>query len=169
MKHDVTFRNATFEDLELLKHWDEQPHVKQSDPDSDWEWESELKYDPEWRQQLIAEVDGKPIGFLQIIDPYLEETHYWGNIEPNQRAIDIWIGEVDYLNKGFGTQMMQMALQKCFENQEVTRVVIDPLESNKAAHRFYERIGYQFVENRYFDNDYCKVYEMRREVWMNNL
>lgn len=40
---------------------------------------------------------------LQIIDPYEEETHYWGPIKKNKRAIDIWIGEEKNLNKGYGT------------------------------------------------------------------
>lgn len=158
----MKLRPATPEDLELLRYWDEQPHIIASDPDTDWEWETELLNTPEWREQLIAEVNDKPIGFIQIIDPALEETHYWGEVENNLRAIDIWIGEVDYIGKGYGTKIMRMALKHCFGVPEVTAVLIDPLISNTRAHRFYERCGFKFLEYRNFDGDECKVYQLTR-------
>ncbi len=83
------FRPATPADLSLLRYWDKQPHIIAADPNTDWEWETELLKRPAWREQLIAEVDGKPIGFIQIIDPALEETHYWGRVEDRLRAIDL--------------------------------------------------------------------------------
>ena len=43
---------------------------------------------------------------MQIIDPLAEPTHYWGEVEPNLRALDIWIGEKDALGRGYGTAMM---------------------------------------------------------------
>ena len=45
----ITLRTATINDLALLRHWDEQPHVKASDGDEDWNWEYELQRFPEWR------------------------------------------------------------------------------------------------------------------------
>jgi RimJ/RimL family protein N-acetyltransferase len=75
---------------------------------------------------------GRPIGFVQIIDPAREESHYWGDCEPNLRAIDIWIGEADCLNKGYGTQMMRLAIERCFADPSVTAILIDPLASNTA-------------------------------------
>jgi aminoglycoside 6'-N-acetyltransferase len=101
----MNLRSATPADLDLLRHWDEQPHVTASDPNDDWGWEVELERNPEWREQLIAEIDGRPIGFIQIIDP---------------------------------------------------------LASNTRAHRFYERLGFQFVERRQFGDDDCFVYRINR-------
>lgn len=163
MNHLITLRPATIADLDLLRRWDEQPHVVASDPNDDWEWETELLHNPDWREQLIAELDGRPIGFVQIIDPALEETHYWGeDIGLNQRAIDIWIGEADALGKGYGTEMMRQALQRCFADSSVTAVLIDPLASNTRAHRFYERLGFRFVEERRFGEDDTFVYRIGR-------
>ncbi len=160
----VSFRNATLGDLDLLRYWDEQPHVLASDPNDYWGWEEDLsKPQPEWRKQLIAEVNGKPIGFLQIIDPQLEETHYWGDVEENLRAIDIWIGEKDYLNKGFGTQMMKLAIEQCFSEPNISAIIIDPLVSNKGAIRFYKRLGFKFVEYRTFGEDECMVMSLEKD------
>ncbi|HEX5669460.1 MAG TPA: hypothetical protein VFX73_11690, partial [Chitinophagaceae bacterium] len=76
----LILRKATIADREILELWDEQPHVMDSDPNDDWNWAYELTRDPDWREQLIAEVDGRPIGIVQIIDPAREESHYWGEI-----------------------------------------------------------------------------------------
>jgi len=162
----ITLRPASIEDLSLLQHWDQQPHVKASDDeDDDWNWEYELERFPAWREQLIAELDGEPIGCVQIIDPAEEETHYWGQVEPNLRAIDIWIGEAEDLGKGYGTVMMNLALERCFADDKVTAVLIDPLETNHGAIHFYERIGFQFVERRRFNGSHCLVYKYDRADW----
>jgi aminoglycoside 6'-N-acetyltransferase len=155
-------RATTPEDLALLQRWDEQPHVIAADPNDDWAWEVELHKHPDWREQLIAEVDGRPIGFIQIIDPAREESHDWGDVPANRRAIDIWIGEEVDLGKGYGTTMMHLALARCFAVPEVSAVLIDPLASNTRAHRFYERLGFRFVERRRFGQDDCVVYRLER-------
>ncbi|WP_019509378.1 GNAT family N-acetyltransferase [Pleurocapsa sp. PCC 7319] len=161
----LNLRSATSADLTLLQHWDKQPHVIASDPNDDWAWEIELERDPEGREQLIAEIDGRPIGFIQIIDPAKEESHYWGNVPENLRAIDIWIGEETDLGKGYGTKMMQLALSRCFTDSQVKAVLVDPLANNIRAHNFYERLGFQFIEQRRFGNDDCFVYCLEREDW----
>jgi aminoglycoside 6'-N-acetyltransferase len=158
----VRLRSANLNDLDLLRRWDEQPHVVASDPNDDWNWEVELARNPPWREQLIGEVDGRPVGFIQIIDPATEEAHYWGDVPADLRAIDIWIGDADDLNRGYGTAMMKLAIARCFSVPEVSAILIDPLASNTAAHRFYERLGFQFVERRQFGGDHCFVYRLER-------
>lgn len=161
-KTTINLRTATSDDLELLRYWDEQPHVISSDPNDDWGWEVELKRSPDWREQLIAQIGDRPIGFIQIIDPAREDSHYWGDVTANLRAIDIWIGEETDLGKGYGTKMMQLAIERCFADPNVTAILIDPLASNTRAHRFYERLGFQFVERRWFGDDDCFVYRLNR-------
>ncbi len=168
-KLTIQLRPATINDLSLLEHWDRQAHVIASDPDDDWNWTHELNRTPSWREQLIAELNGHPIGFLQIIDPAEEDSHYWGAVPPHLRAIDIWIGEKENLGKGYGTQMMQLAFARCFSDALVTAILIDPLASNVDAIRFYERLGFQFVENRRFENSDCKVYRLTRLDWESRL
>ncbi|WP_081972521.1 GNAT family N-acetyltransferase [Leptolyngbya sp. KIOST-1] len=107
---DLALRPAILADVGLLRHWDEQPHVNAADPNDDWGWEVELGRTPAWREQFIAELKGRPIGFLQIIDPAQEDSHYWGEVPAHLRAIDIWIGEPTELGKGYGTTMMKLAL-----------------------------------------------------------
>ncbi|MFK7972604.1 MAG: GNAT family N-acetyltransferase [Bacteroidia bacterium] len=163
----IILRPGKLSDVPLLCYWDEKPHVIASGAaDEDWDWEKELAHDPVWREQLMSELDGRPIGFVQIIDPLLEETHYWGEVPPHLRAIDIWIGEEEDLGKGYGSEMMRQAFGRCFAPPEVEAILIDPLTRNTAAHRFYERLGFVFVENRDFYGDDCKVYRLSRKDWL---
>jgi aminoglycoside 6'-N-acetyltransferase len=165
----LVLRPANLADAPLLRRWDEQPHVVASDPNDDWQWETELGRSPDWREQLIAELDGRPIGFVQIIDPQREESHYWGEVPANLRAIDIWIGEPTDLGKGYGTRIMALALARCYADPAVSAVLIDPLATNIRAHRFYERLGFRFVERRRFGADACCVYRLERADYLSRL
>ncbi|HEY3386119.1 MAG TPA: GNAT family N-acetyltransferase [Saprospiraceae bacterium] len=161
----IQLRNATTADKEIVKYWDKQQHVIDSDPDDDWNWDYELSRTPVWREQLIAELDGRAIGFVQIINPAQEESKYWGEISEGFRAIDIWIGSENDLGKGYGTQIMQQALTRCFLSPEVHAVLIDPLASNTRAITFYERLGFKWVEDRRLGDSDCKVYCINRDAW----
>lgn len=169
----VRLRPATLDDAPMLAAWDREPHVIEcstDDPEADIafggiEWREELSDQSDLSFYRIAEVEGRPIGVMQIIDPHLEPTHYWGEIEPGLRAIDIWIGPKDALNRGYGTQMMTLAIDGCFSAPEVTAIVIDPLNSNAEAHRFYQRLGFAVVGRRMFDADDCLVHRLERATW----
>ena len=164
----IIFRSATINDLSTLLYWDTKQHVIDCDPDDDWNWEYELSRTPPWREQLIAELNGIPIGFIQIIDAHEEETHYWGTVEPNTKAIDIWIGEESNLNKGHGTVMMQMAIKRCFADPKTPRILIDPLKTNTKAQQFYQKLGFTFLEERKFDDVDCIVYKLLNPSFENN-
>jgi len=163
----VTLRPATPADAPLLRHWDRQPHVIAAKTDEDWQWETELRIQRDWREQFIAEVGGHPIGFLQVMDPE-QEGQYWGCIEPGHRAIDIWIGEKAYLGRGYGTRMMKLAIARAFADPSVSAVLVDPREANRGACRFYERLGFEYVVKRCLDDEYCAVYRLTRPAAVAN-
>lgn len=163
----IKLRPSSIDDLPILQHWDKQPHVIESDLNDNWDWETELRHEPSWREQLMAELDGRPIGFVQIIDPALEETHYWGDVPEGLRAIDIWIGGAEDLGKGYGTVMMELAINRCFSDAAVFAILIDPLATNVRAHRFYARLGFRFIEQKRLgdDDSDCFIFELSRKDW----
>lgn len=163
----MKLRHATIADVPTLEAWDRNAHVISATGNDDgmYVWAVEIPRVVDWREFLIGEIDGRPIGMIQIIDPEREESHYWGDIEPNLRAIDIWIGAARDLGRGYGTTMMRLAIDRCFAAPEVTAVLIDPLVSNVDAHRFYERLGFQRVDRRMFGEDDCYVYRLERQSW----
>lgn len=170
---ELTLRRATLSDVPILDRWDREPHVIAATTDDDdaekafgdHDWRVEIPKQSEVDEYLIAELDGRPIGAMQIIDPHLEPTHYWGAIEPNLRAIDIWIGDAADHSKGYGATMMRLAFQRCFSDPRVTAIVIDPLASNMRAHKFYQRIGFVPVGRQMFGDDDCLVHRLSRDAW----
>lgn len=169
---DIRLRPAGPTDRARLEAWDREPHViaatgAREDGASvgGWDWAHELPRSVPWRELLIAELGRRPIGVVQIIDPAEEESHYWGDCPPNLRAIDIWIGPADCLGRGHGTEMMHQAIARCFAPPAVEAILIDPLTANTGAHRFYERLGFAFLETRRFGEDDCSVYHLTRAAW----
>jgi aminoglycoside 6'-N-acetyltransferase len=162
----LTLRPAAPADAPLLRRWDEAPHVVASGPNDDWRWEVELAGAGDWRKPQIAEVDGRPIGFVDVIDPAADPDRYWGDVPQGLRAVDIWIGAEDALGMGYGTRLMRLVLERCFADPSVHAVLVDPLASNVRAHRFYERLGFRFVERRTFGLDDCCVYRLERDEWL---
>lgn len=169
----ISLRAATVEDVPTLERWDHEPAVISAttdDPDadkafSDLDWKVEIHLQTPVSYYLIAELDGRPLGALQICDPHEEPTHYWGDIAEHLRAIDIWIGDPAQRGKGYGAEIMQLAHARCFADAAVTAIVIDPLASNERAIAFYRRLGYAPVARQLFGDDDCYVHRLERTTW----
>lgn len=169
----VNLRPATPADGALLAAWDREPHViacSSDDPEADVafdsiDWTDELSNSAYELTYVIAEVEGRPVGVMAVCDPHTEPSHYWGDIEPNLRAIDIWIGPAEWLGRGVGTAMMSQMIDRCFGDPAVEAIVIDPLNSNTAAIRFYRRLGFRPEGRRMFDGDDCLVHRLTRPDW----
>lgn len=160
----LRLRRARTDDIPVLQSWDEDPDVVASDPEGDWDWHEELASAGPWREPLVAEVDGRPVGFLDVIDPAEEPTRYWGDIGPGHRAIDIWVGAAADRGRGYGAAMMRLALERCFADPAVHTILIDPLAENVRAIRFYQRLGFRSVGPRRFGPDLCEVLRLDRSA-----
>ena len=169
----VTLRRATAADIVWLERWDDEPDVVAATSDDPAAtvafegivWADEIAAQSNLMQYYIGELDGRPIGAMQLCDPQLEPTHYWGDVAPNLRALDIWIGAAADRGQGYGAEMMRLALALCFAEPNVTAVIIDPLASNTRAHRFYRRLGFKLIDRRHFGEDDCLVFELARRDW----
>jgi aminoglycoside 6'-N-acetyltransferase len=155
----------SIDDVALLVRWDDDPDVAAAigGRGADWyDWPVELIRDAPWRELLIAEENGRPIGFLQLTDAGAEESHYWGDVEAGTWALDIWIGSPDDRGRGLGGEAMKLALERVFDHHGAEMVVIDPAVDNRRAIEFYERLGFERVGVREFDDDECLVMRLLR-------
>jgi aminoglycoside 6'-N-acetyltransferase len=159
----IILRPATTDDIPLLDQWDEEPIVAASDPNDDWDWPQTLA--AEGLENLVAELDGRPIGFIQITDLMRDASRYWGEPQAGFKAIDIWIGEADVRGLGHGRTMMRLALERCFADPSIHAVLIDPVTTNTDAIAFYPRLGFTFLENRRFGDDDCAVHQITRDTF----
>lgn len=168
----VRLRPAVAVDAALLAAWDREPHVIACSSDAP---EAEVAFGSDWADEVsnsaheldywMAEVEGQPVAVMAVCDPHTEPSHYWGEIEPGLRAIDIWIGPAEWLGRGVGAQMMRQMIDRCFAEPGVTAIVIDPLNSNTAAHRFYRRLGFRDLGRRVFEHDDCLVMRLEKTDW----
>lgn len=169
----LVIRVAVADDIPVLERWDVDPDViaaTSDDPNAEQAfdgaiWPDEIAGNSSVTCYYIVELAGRPIAGMQVIDPHLEPTHYWGETEPNLRAIDIWIGDTPDRNQGHGARMMGAVIDQCFADPAVTAIIIDPLNSNKDAHRFYQRLGFKVVGRRFFEKDDCLVHRLERADW----
>lgn len=156
---ETSMRLATASDIPFLRRWDDAPHVVAvSGDDGPWDWATEI--DVPWQEVWLAEVAGSPIGVVVVLDAHSEPSHYWGEVSPGTFAIDIWIGELDYLRQRHGTAMMRHAIDRAFRVHGADTILIDPLESNTPAIAFYRDMGFQDVGPRRFGTDQCLVLQL---------
>jgi aminoglycoside 6'-N-acetyltransferase len=166
----LTLRAAREDDAAFLERWDKDPdviasHCVEAEEDAVWrdeDWREEIAAAHSWRRILIAEEAGRPVGVIVSIDPATEPTHYWGDCTSNLRAFDTWIGEARDRGRGLGAEMMRLAVADAFADPKVEAIIIDPLESNRRAIKFYERQGFSVVERRRFGDDECPVMRLDR-------
>lgn len=163
--NDTILRPAKRADAALLDKWQQAAHVKAALPDLDWNWPEQLTDIPEWIEYFIAEHAGKPVGFLEILDPKKETWNYWNVEEDHLRAIDIWIGEEQWLGRGIGSLMMKQALEKCFAHREVKAIILDVLETNQRVIPFYQRLGFRHTHTAILAGHRCLIHRLDRNDW----
>ena len=162
----VTLRRAGLSDVPLLREWEHDPDVIASGGvDDDWEWEEVLAREVPYQEEWLGCVAGQPIGVVVLLDASREPSGYWSPVEPGVWAIDIWIGAPEHRNRGFGSQMMKLALERCFDVCAASEVLIDPLVSNTRAISFYRSLGFRDVGERVFGVDTCWVLRFLRDDW----
>ena len=150
--------------MALLRAWDADADVAAAlgRNGADWyDWPIELARNVPWRELLIAEEHGRPIGFIQLTDAAEEESHYWGDVAPGTWSLDIWIGSPGDRGRGLGTDSMHAAMRRIFDHHRAAMAVIDPRADNLRAIAFYERLGFERVGVRDFDGDQCLVMRLR--------
>ena len=84
-----------------------------------------------------------PIGYVQCygIDPI---KHAWlPKLPGNVIGIDQFIGEPDYLGKGFGTLFIKSFVKDLVAKDSAVTVIVDPDPTNAAAIRCYEKVGFK--------------------------
>ena len=157
----VDLRLAVAADIPTLERWESADHVVAiSGDDEPWDWSVEI--DVPWQEVWVAEVEGRAIGVVVLLDAHAEPSGYWGDVSPGTYAIDIWIGEPDALHRGYGTLMMRHALDRAFNEHDANEILIDPLETNLDAIGFYKHLGFTEVGPRRFGTDDCLVLQMDR-------
>lgn len=147
MNNKFNFKPLTPPDLNLLCRWFEKPHVLAWWNDRLNPEEIKEKYgnriDNSVICPFIAYLNDKPIGFIQYYWASKVGNGWWPNENENTVGLDQFIGEEDYINKGFGTLMMREFIQFLFQNPLIKKIITETDPRNLRAKRCYEKAGFQ--------------------------
>ena len=136
-----SFRKITPADEAMFKHWLIHPHIGDWWKDGDTEWGLVAEdIDSPHIDMRIAQADGHPIGFIQDYN-----AHHWGMPQyavfpPDTRAIDMFLGDPDYLGQGHASGFITARLA---DLKHIGTIVIDPDPTNTRAIRAYEKAGFR--------------------------
>lgn len=145
-----SFKPLQENDLELLCKWLDKPHVKE------W-WDDGLSQDEikeTYRKRIgdetvvpfIVYLDGNSIGFIQYYHANKVGEGWWPDEIEGTVGIDQFIGEEKYINRGYGTQMIQEFIKKLFQNPSIKKIITDVKPNNLRAINCYKKAGFKFVK-----------------------
>ncbi|WP_395461712.1 GNAT family N-acetyltransferase [Wolbachia endosymbiont (group A) of Therophilus tumidulus] len=166
MNKVIAFSPLQKKHFSLLLKWLETPHIKKWwDPNINWTLKLiQKKYSTyvkrfkrlELKSQIIEKpmyafiinYDGIDIGYIQCYNKsdFPPERGYSTLLLPEScAAIDLYIGELDYVGKQIGPQVLDVFLNefvfKIFEN-----AFVDPDAANIHAIRTYEKAGFKKIK-----------------------
>lgn len=163
---NVNFKMMILNDIPLWEKWITIPHVKEV-----WFIEGYETSDYIYQKiqgnghtyPFIIYVDDQPIGYIQYCDLYAYRTLTSNPkglfTKENEGAfcIDLFIAESNFLNKGYGTQIVKEFTKKLTDEFCAKKILIDPASSNKRAIHCYEKAGFKFVKNAHDGVTECAI------------
>jgi RimJ/RimL family protein N-acetyltransferase len=114
----------------------------------------------------------KPDGYFFSVRTLAEDKligffGLWLNLVHNDAWIGIGIGEREFWGKGYGTDMLKLALQYAFTELNVYRLSLGLMDYNPRALRVYEKVGFR-LEGR-TRGDVHRAGKCNDSLWMSIL
>lgn len=140
---NLTIRNATVKDADLLSSWwnDGKIMAHAGFPNGIGETADEIaekiKKDTEEHRRLMIELDKRPIGEMS-----------YGRESEDAVEIGIKICDFSEQNKGYGKILLSMLIFSLFEDMGYKKVILDTNANNKRAQHVYEELGFRKLRIR---------------------
>ena len=162
------FKPLQESDLDLLCTWFDKPHVKAWWNDSLTHEGIKEKYrdriDDETVVPFIVYLDDKPIGFIQYSYVNKNGDGWWPDEAQGTVGIDQFIGEENFINRGYGTKMICAFSKKLFKNTAIKKIITDVDSNNRRAICCYEKVGFKFVKELMTTDGFAYLMEFKRKL-----
>ncbi len=149
----ISFKSLSKSDIKQIYDWIQQPHVKKwwQDPENwdEFKQKFEDKLQSQYRACFVIYIENEPIGYIQTYQA--NRFFEWLHQPEGTYGMDLFIGDSDFIGKGYGTQIVSKFVKELFKWPQVARIIINPDINNIAAVRAYEKAGFK------------KLYEIKRE------
>ena len=167
--YNLRFKPLEETDLELIHTWVHRPFVKKWFEHMVMPWD---EFQTTMHERLnsgilwifIIQTNGNPIGCIGYYDAN-KFADGSGLTEPEGTyGIDLFIGEQEYLGKGYGTATLIQFIKKIMNDQKallkpIHKIIVDPHTENIPALKMYTKLG--FTISRHVDGPlYGKQYIM---------
>jgi streptomycin 6-kinase len=170
---NISFQPMQIEHLPLWQKWIQTPHVKNI-----WLIEG---YEPSdyihkkiagngYDYPFIIYLNERPIGYIQCCDLYAYRIKYltpkgiFSQETSGTFCMDLFFGETNDLNKGYGTQVVKAFIQYIFKNFSAKKILIDPASDNLRAIRCYEKAGFTYVREDFDGITNCTILEINKFI-----
>ena len=169
----ISFRKLCEDDFLMLHTWLKVPHVKEywyQDESFTYE-EIHEKYSKRIKEGVvesyIIQKNKKDIGFIQTY--YIDDPSSF-MVKDKIKGIDLYIGEVNYVHKGYGKNIISSFIKKhVFNDPSVIFAGIDPEVDNLIAIKVYEKCGFKHVNTEFSKYNKNMTYYMILDRFDKNL
>ena len=155
---NIIIRKSTFDDCEIFTKWEQQDYIKEF-----LTINKERTYEEVVREFILREQKPSDEQYTIILKNKQPAGRiYLSKISKEFDSMDItriYIGEKEYLGKGYGRECMELLLNYCFNVLKMERVTLDHYTGN-AAGALYLKLGFKYEgimrnsakkDNKYFD------------------
>lgn len=165
----IEFRKITWEDLNKIYEWRNQPHMKFWDKDGISLQDVEKKYESRisWEDSCLCYIASDSWTDFWLIQYYrnTDEPEYAEEIWVTDGvSIDLFIGNEDFLWKGYWKKMLGDFVDKIFsENSDILTVYICHEDKNLVAIACSKSVGFMFMKDVVEDSKPSKLYKIVRK------
>jgi RimJ/RimL family protein N-acetyltransferase len=160
---NINFVQMTHDDISLVLKWLDKDFVKE------WYHEPEEQTYEEAYKMYEDTVEGKDmttpfiilyadqkIGYIQVgkVSDFREYDGLLDDLSEETCAIDLFIGEENFIHKGLGSHIIQKFLNEiAFDLTKTSLALIGPEPKNKSAIKAYKKTGFKYFKTIHLDNE----------------
>lgn len=165
----IIFQKLQIKDLPLMQLWLSQPAIHQwydKDKQNTME-EINNRYGPKIKGDqptdcYLVLYENNPVAYIQTykVNDWPEFGDYVG-YDDHSASIDLFIGDINFMGKGFGTLMIKKFLNEIvFTNDDITTCIIGPEPKNTRAIKSYQKAGFKYIKTVQVGNEPDPTYIM---------
>jgi len=146
----ISLEKIIDEDIILIEQWLQKKYIKKWYDPID-EWISEIKNRNEeysFIKHFIVKINSIKIGFCQYYDCF-DARESWYKIDKQKYtySVDYLIGEENYLNKGYGKEILRQLVEKV-KAEGGKEIIVQPDMENVRSNKILLANGFEYLEKK---------------------
>lgn len=169
----ISFRRLQRKDLPLLHRWLNNPHIHEwYDKEEDQtlstvskEYSKKITGEESIKSYIVL-YDNKAVAYMQTYraGDWAEFSQITG-YSASDTGIDLFIGESEFMERGFGTMMLKKFLEAIIiTDPNIHTCFLDPEPDNKRAIRAHEKAGFTYVKTVQIPSEPNPAYLMEIKI-----